>query len=112
MQVHSLKLATEPFESIKSGHKIIESRVYDEKRREIEIGDEIEFTNRDLGEKLITEVVGLHRFKNFETMFEKMEPTKLGGESKEWLLDQISAFYSKEEQEKFGVIGIEIAIKK
>ena len=111
MKMHTLKLATEPFESIKSGQKIIESRLYDEKRREIEIGDEIEFTNRDSGEKLLTEVVGLHRFKNFETMFERIEPVKFGGESKEWLLNQISKFYSKEEQEQFGVIGIEILIK-
>jgi len=54
MKIHTLKLATEPFESIKSGQKIIESRLYDEKRREIEIGDEIEFTNRDSGEMLLT----------------------------------------------------------
>ena len=111
MKMHTLKLATEPFESIKSGQKIIESRLYDEKRREIEIGDEIEFTNRDSGEKLLTEVVGLHRFKNFETMFERIEPAKFGGESKEWLLNQISEFYPKEEQEQFGVIGIEILNK-
>lgn len=111
MKIHTLKLATKPFESIKSGHKIIESRLYDEKRREIEIGDEIEFTNRDSGEKLLTEVVGLHRYKDFETMFDRLEPKKFGGESKEWLLNQISEFYPKEEQEQFGVIGIEILIK-
>ena len=111
MKIHKLKLATEPFESIKSGQKIIESRLYDEKRREIEIGDEIEFTNRDSGEKLLTEVVGLHRYKDFEMMFERMESAKFGGESKEWLLNQISEFYPKEEQDQFGVIGIEILIK-
>jgi ASC-1-like (ASCH) protein len=60
MKLHFLKLATAPFEAIKTGHKIIESRLYDEKRREIEIGDDIEFTNRDSGEKLTTEVVGIH----------------------------------------------------
>lgn len=111
MKTHSLKLTTEPFEAIKSGQKIIESRLYDEKRREIEIGDEIEFINRDSGEKLLTEVVGLHRYKDFETMFERMGPAKFGGESKERLLNQISEFYPKEEQEQFGVIGIEIILK-
>jgi ASC-1-like (ASCH) protein len=44
-------------------------------------------------------------------MFERMEPAKFGGESKEWLLNQISEFYPKQEQEKFGVIGIEIILK-
>ena len=95
MKMHTLKLATEPFDAIKSGQKIIESRLYDEKRREIELGDEIEFTNRDSGEKLLSEVVGLHRYRDFETMFERMDPAKFGGESKEWLLNQ------------YGVIGIE-----
>jgi len=111
MKTHTLKLATVPFESIKSGNKIIESRLYDEKRREIELGDGIEFTNRETGEILLTTVVGLHKYQTFEDMFERMEPNKFGGESKEWLLHQISEFYSKEEQKKFGVVGIEITIK-
>jgi len=111
MKSHSLKLASFPFEAIKSGKKIIESRLYDKKRRDIEIGNEIEFTNRETGEKLVTNVIGLHRYQDFETMFERMEPAKFGGESKEWLLNQISEFYPKEEQEKFGVIGIEIILK-
>lgn len=42
MILHQLKLASLPFESIKSGRKTIESRLYDEKRREINLGDEIE----------------------------------------------------------------------
>jgi ASC-1-like (ASCH) protein len=111
MKSHSLKLATVPFESIKSGNKIIESRLYDEKRREIELGDVIEFTNRETGETLLTKVVGLHRFQTFEDMFERMESNKFGGESKEWLLNQISEFYPLEEQKQFGVIGIELSLK-
>jgi len=108
MKTHQLKLATIPFEAIKSGNKIIESRLYDEKRIEIDIGDWIEFTNRETGETLKTKVVGLHRFQTFEEMFERMDPKKFGGESKEWLLNQISEFYPKHEQDKFGVVGIEV----
>jgi ASC-1-like (ASCH) protein len=108
MKTHQLKLATIPFEAIKSGNKIIESRLYDEKRREIEIGDWIEFTNRETGETLKTKVVGLHRFQTFEEMFWRMDLKKFGGESKEWLLNQISEFYPKHEQDKFGVVGIEV----
>ena len=76
MKRHQLKLATVPFESIKFGNKTIESRLYDDKRREIEIGDEIEFTNRETEETLLTKVVGLHRFQTFENMFERMESNK------------------------------------
>jgi ASC-1-like (ASCH) protein len=40
-----------------------------------------------------------------------MESNKFGGESKEWLLNQISEFYPLEEQKQFGVIGIELSLK-
>jgi len=76
MKTHQLKLATIPFETIKSGNKIIESRLYDEKRREIELGDKIEFTNRETGETLLTLVIGLHRFQTFEDMFERIWKNK------------------------------------
>ena len=47
MTTHQLTLATEPFNAITSGNKTIESRLYDEKRQKIQIGDQIIFTNRD-----------------------------------------------------------------
>lgn len=109
MNLQQLKLASLPFELIKSGRKTIESRLYDEKRREINLGDEIEFTNRETGETLLSKVIGLHRYPNFETMFNSMGPERFGGESVDWLLKQIYEFYSREDEEKFGVIGIEIS---
>jgi len=109
MILHQLKLASFPFESIKSGRKTIESRLYDEKRREINLGDEIEFINRETDEILKTKVIGLHRYSNFETMFNSMGHERFGGESTNWLLKQIYEFYSKEDEDKFGVIGIEIS---
>ena len=42
---HELRLHDEPFNLIKNGTKTIELRLYDEKRREIHEGDNIEFTN-------------------------------------------------------------------
>ncbi len=44
MIIHKMKLAIVPFEKIASGAKNIESRLYDEKRRQINPGDQIEFT--------------------------------------------------------------------
>ena len=40
---HTMRLNKEPFEMIKSGMKTIELRLYDEKRKLLRIGDEIEF---------------------------------------------------------------------
>ena len=41
---HQTKLFSEPFYRIKEKKKIIEVRLFDEKRQKISIGDEIEFS--------------------------------------------------------------------
>jgi len=111
MTQHALQLATEPFEAITSGKKTIESRLYDEKRQKINIGDELVFTNRESTDQTVTvRVVGLLRYTTFHDLFAHNEPAKFGGESVEWLENQINEFYSVEEQRENGVIGIEFEL--
>ena len=60
MTTHQLRLATEPYDAIVSGKKTIESRLYDEKRQKIQIGDQIIFTNReDPSQTATVKVAGL-----------------------------------------------------
>ena len=111
MTTHQLKLATEPFNAIISGNKTIESRLYDAKRQRIQIGDRIIFTNRDNSEQTVTaEVVGLLRYATFRDLFSHNNPRKFGGDNVEWLENQISEFYSIEDQKIYGVIGIEFKV--
>ena len=111
MTTHQLKLATEPFNAIISGNKTIESRLYDAKRQKIQIGDRIIFTNRDNSEQTVTtEVVGLLRYATFRDLFSHNNPRKFGGDNVEWLENQISEFYSIEDQNIYGVIGIEFKV--
>ena len=111
MTTHQLKLATEPFDAIISGNKTIESRLYDTKRQKIQIGDRIIFTNRDNSEQTVTaEVVGLLRYATFRDLFSHNNPRKFGGDNVEWLENQISEFYSIEDQNIYGVIGIEFKV--
>ena len=111
MTTHQLKLATEPFNAIISGNKTIESRLYDTKRQKIQIGDRIIFTNRDNSEQTVTaEVVGLLRYATFRDLFSHNNPRKFGGDNVEWLENQISEFYSIEDQKIYGVIGIEFRV--
>ena len=111
MTTHQLKLATEPFNAIISGDKTIESRLYDTKRQKIQIGDRIIFTNRDNSEQTVTtEVVGLLRYATFRDLFSHNNPRKFGGDNVEWLENQISEFYSIEDQKIYGVIGIEFKV--
>lgn len=108
MNVHKLQLATEPFSAVEDGKKTIESRLFDNKRQLVQIGDTIEFTNREApDQKVSAKVVGLLRYSTFHDLFSHNNLSKFGGESIEWLENQINKFYSIEDQQKNGVIGIE-----
>ncbi len=49
-----MKLTTAPFAKIASSSKVIESWLYDEKRQQINLGDQLEFTsNSDQSKKVI-----------------------------------------------------------
>lgn len=111
MATHNLQLATVPFEAIKNGQKTIESRLYDEKRQLIDLGDTIKFTNREDERQTVgAMVIGLHRYATFHDLFSHNDPTKFGGVSVEWLEDQINEFYSNDAQKENGVIGIEFEL--
>ena len=111
MTHHSLRLAPEPFYAIQNGTKIIESRLYDEKRQGIEIGDEITIVNRESPtETLHIEVVGLLRYASFEDLFEYNEPARFGGSSRQQLMEQIRKFYTPEDEQKYGVVGIQFEV--
>lgn len=112
--LHYMKLNPEPFEKIKSGKKTVELRLYDEKRRQLHIGDEICFTNlADKTETLLTEVVELFVFDSFEKLY-KTIPLEMCGYSKEEALvadpHDMDAYYSAEEQKEYGVVGIELKV--
>jgi ASC-1-like (ASCH) protein len=111
---HILKLQPKYFESVKNGIKVIELRLLDEKRQKIKIGDEIEFKKEpNLEESIIVKVKGLLLYKTFEELIEDypLEWLSDNTTTKEELIEILNTFYSKEEQEKYGVIGIRIEKK-
>ncbi len=111
MNTHQLQLATIPFNAITSGTKTIESRLYDEKRQTIKIGDTIIFTNRENPDQIVSvKVIGLLRYETFHDLFSRNDPAKFGGESVKWLENQINEFYSIGEQKQNGVIGLEFEL--
>ncbi|MEA3272825.1 MAG: ASCH domain-containing protein [Patescibacteria group bacterium] len=106
---YQMKLAQEPFEKIANGKKIIESRLYDEKRQQINVGDTIEFSQNDNTEKKVLKTVrSLYLYRNFEEMFSDFPAEYFGGESKENLLEKIHQFYPPEKEIQFGVVGIKL----
>ncbi|MBP7119591.1 ASCH domain-containing protein [Candidatus Woesebacteria bacterium] len=108
---YQMKLATEPFNKIASGTKLIESRLFDEKRQQISIGDQIVFSENENPENTVTTVVkGLLRYQTFKELFADHDPSLFGEDSKDFLLAQIKSFYSDEDEQKYGVVGVRLEL--
>ena len=106
---HEMRLHDVPFKLIQAGTKTIEMRLYDEKRQMIEVGDFIEFTSRVTGEKQLCEVIAMHIYSSFEDIYRDYDKVSLGyGSDEDASPSDMEKYYSKEEQEKYGVVGIEI----
>lgn len=111
---HQMKLNPSPFNMIKSGEKTIELRLNDEKRRLLNVGDEIEFVNTENDKlKLLAKITEIHHFKSFEELYKSLPLLKCGYTQNDIATAKASdmdMYYSKEKQNKYGVLGIEIKV--
>lgn len=109
--MHEMRLHNSPFNLIKSGTKTIELRLNDEKRSLIKVGDKIEFTNRVTEEKIMVEVINLHKYNSFSELYKHFDKVSMGyREDEEADPKDMEQYYSKDEQDKYGVLGIEIKL--
>lgn len=109
MQTHILNLDNDPFQRIATGKKLLECRLYDEKRKLIQIGDIITFTNRvNTDEQISVKVIWLLLYPTFNQLFKDTHQQFFPQYTREELEDSMLAYYSKEDEEKYGVVGIRI----
>ena len=111
--LHEMKLRKIYFEKIKSGEKIYEIRLNDEKRKLIQIGDVITFKNeQNLSEIIQTKVLDLIYFKSFKEMAETLPLSKISFEnsSKDEVEQVYHTFYSAKDENKYGVVAIKIEL--
>ncbi len=107
--MHFMTVKTKYYNLLKSGKKIIELRLYDEKRQKIKVGDKINFADTDNKDDNFTaSVVNLHKAENFEKLCETIKPQNAGFSSQNELITTMEQFYSQESQKKYGVLGIEV----
>ena len=110
---HEMKIQPEYFDFIKNGTKRIELRLNDEKRSIIKIGDNIEFLREpEKEEKLNVRVIGLLKYSSFKELFNDFDISILSDSSmsKDELINVLQKFYTLEDQEKYGVLGIRIEL--
>ena len=110
---HSMQLQPSPFEMIRNGTKTIELRLFDEKRKQIRIGDTILFTNTASKEILRVKVLELYVFDSFETLYSRLpllDCSYTEDDVETASPDDMNEYYQEELQQKYGVVGIKVAV--
>ena len=110
---HKMRLHNDPFIKIKNGTKTVELRLNDEKRSLVKVGDTIEFTNRSNEETMLVDVIDIKKYNSFEELYKHFNKIEMGY-NEEDIVDpkDMEKYYTKEEQDKYGVLGITIKIKE
>ncbi len=106
---HHMNLHEAPFRMIRSGRKIYELRLYDEKRRKIHVGDTILFTCG--AEQLTAEVAGMHVFASFAELYDTLPLLQCGYTPEDIHTASpadMEQYYSKDQQERYKVVAIEL----
>lgn len=109
--MHKMKLQNDPFIKIKNKTKTIEMRVYDEKRRKINVEDLIEFTNINTKEKMLVKVKNIYLYKDFDELYKNHDKVSIGYERND-IADpnDMSIYYNEKDIKENGVVGIKIKL--
>ena len=111
---HHMKLHERPFAMIAEGRKTIELRLNDQKRQLIRAGDTIVFSNSGDPERQIrAKVVKLHRFASFDELYRELPLEQCGYLPEELETaspKDMEAYYTPEEQARYGVVGIQLEL--
>ncbi len=109
--VHEMMLQPAPFAKIKAGKKSFEIRLNDEKRRAVKVGDVIEFTETESGEKLRVRVGSLQTFTTYGELCRALPLEQCGYEAGEKASPHdMDAYYPPEKQKEYGFLAIGIKL--
>lgn len=109
--IHEMNLHDAPYKLIKEKTKTVEMRLNDERRKDLKIGDIIIFTNRDTKEKLKTKVLKLDYYDSFKELYKHFDNIEIGYKKDDIPNpSDMDVYYTKEQQEKYGVIAIRIEL--
>ncbi len=110
---HTLNLKPIYFDLIKSGEKVLEGRLNDEKRKLFDVGDGITFYKESERKESLQAII-LHKyfFKNFEEMANNLNKKDLGFDkyTKEEMVKTYRMFYNQQDENKYGVVVFKIKL--
>lgn len=108
-----MKLQPIGFDKIKSGKQTLEIRLNDEKRQQVNVGDLVIFKKEpDCYDGVVAKVVDKKFFKTFLQMAETLPLKDMGfeGLNAEAVDREMHKYYSKSDEEKYGVVVFKIEV--
>lgn len=109
--VHTMGLYGQYFKAMKEGKKTVEVRLNDEKRREIKIGDTIEFVKVPEQDEIVkVQVTDLRKYDTFKEMYEAIpfQYFDCEGWSMKEMLEGTYEIYTPEQEKRWGTLAITI----
>jgi ASC-1-like (ASCH) protein len=112
-KTHEMKLDPSPFNMIKSQEKTVEMRLFDERRKNIKVGDKIRFTCRESEEELLVRVTSCEVFPSFDKLYDAYPKKAIGYRADELASPRdMEIYYSPEDIKKYGAFAIGIEVIK
>ena len=108
--IYKMGLQNKYYKLVDQGNKIVELRLYDQKRKKLKVGNLIRFYEEPERINYIdTIITKLNKYNSFSEALENINMNLLTNESEEKYLADLENYYKKEEQAKYGVIAITIS---
>jgi ASC-1-like (ASCH) protein len=110
-----MHLDPDPFERMRSGTKLIETRLTVDKHRQprtLKVGDVIFFVRSDSRTNvLVVKIAALLYYPSFASLADDFDPKRyFGRDSKEELLTNLRRRYSEADEREYGVLGIKVSV--
>ena len=106
-----MHLESDIFKLVKNGSKDVEIRLNDEKRKKLNIGDNITFCDRNNTSDIVNAtIVDLKHFDSFKVLIDSYDIKRLCNCNKRELLSLLHKFYSVDDEANMGVVGIEFKL--
>ena len=108
-----MHLADLPFEQIQNGQKTIEVRLFDDKRKNLKVGERIAFYRSGGSEFVIVKIISLIHEPTFKQFFALPNVLQKAGFADYSIDDAVNCmyrYYYANQEAQYGVLGIEIEV--
>lgn len=111
--MYIMKVRPEYFEKIKSGKKIYEIRLLDDKRKMLKVGDTVLLKKEpDLFDGIVIRITEIKYFNTFLEMAQRLSIKDIGFEGKtaKEVNDLYHEIYAIEDEVKYGVVALKMEV--